>query len=139
MDNLNQCLFPHWQASQRKTSWQRCSQPYSCTWITWEHSRCCVLVLSHWQLFVIPWSAALQAPPSVDFSRQEHWSGQLVPSAGAQYIFMGWIVLPLVKRHFSKKHRWWGSGSYSQIEFLKIEMTLKSWLVRAFTMLWVNS
>ena len=30
------------------------------------------------QLFVTPWTAALQAPPSMGFSRQEYWSG--VPS-----------------------------------------------------------
>ena len=30
---------------------------------------CCV------QLFVTPWTVAYQAPPSMGFSRQEHWSG----------------------------------------------------------------
>ena len=34
--------------------------------------------LSRVRLFVTPWSAAYQAPPSVGFSRQEYWSG--VPS-----------------------------------------------------------
>ena len=34
--------------------------------------------LSHVQLFVTPWTAAYQAPPSMGFSRQEYWSG--VPS-----------------------------------------------------------
>ena len=27
------------------------------------------------QLFVTPWTAAYQAPPSMGFSRQEYWSG----------------------------------------------------------------
>ena len=27
------------------------------------------------RLCVTPWTAALQAPPSLGFSRQEHWSG----------------------------------------------------------------
>ena len=31
--------------------------------------------LSRVQLLVTPWTAAQQAPPSVGFSRQEHWSG----------------------------------------------------------------
>ena len=31
------------------------------------------------QLFMTPWTAAYQAPPSMGFSRQEYWSG--VPSA----------------------------------------------------------
>ena len=29
---------------------------------------------------VIPWTAAFQAPPSMGFSRQEYWSGLLLPS-----------------------------------------------------------
>ena len=31
--------------------------------------------LSRVWLFTIPWTAALQAPPSMGFSRQEYWSG----------------------------------------------------------------
>ena len=30
--------------------------------------------------FATPWTAALQAPPSMGFSRQEHWSGVPSPS-----------------------------------------------------------
>ena len=36
--------------------------------------------LSHVQLLVTPWTAAQQAPPSMGFSRQEHWSGVPLPS-----------------------------------------------------------
>ena len=32
-------------------------------------------LLSHVRLFVIPWTVAYQAPPSMGFSRQEFWSG----------------------------------------------------------------
>ena len=32
------------------------------------------------QLFATPWTAAYQAPPSMGFSRQEHWSGVPLPS-----------------------------------------------------------
>ena len=35
---------------------------------------CCAQSLSHFQLFGIPWTAALQAPLSMAFSRQEYWS-----------------------------------------------------------------
>ena len=35
----------------------------------------CVLALSCVQLFVIPWSAVCHAPLSMEFSRQEYWSG----------------------------------------------------------------
>ena len=30
--------------------------------------------LSHAQLFATPWTVAHQAPPSMEFSRQEYWS-----------------------------------------------------------------
>ena len=36
------------------------------------------LLLSHFsrvRLYVTPWTAAHQAPPSLGFSRKEHWSG----------------------------------------------------------------
>ena len=33
-------------------------------------------------LFVTPWTVAYQAPLSMEFSRQEHWSGWPVPSQG---------------------------------------------------------
>ena len=33
-------------------------------------------------LFVTPWTVAHQAPPSVEFSRQEYWNGLPFPSTG---------------------------------------------------------
>ena len=36
--------------------------------------------LSRLQLFVTPWTVAHQAPPSMEFSRQEYWSGLPFPS-----------------------------------------------------------
>ena len=36
--------------------------------------------LSHAQLLATPWTAAYQPPPSMGFSRQEHWSGVPLPS-----------------------------------------------------------
>ena len=45
----------------------------------------CVCVLScfsHIQLFVTPWTVACQAPLSVEFSRQEYWSGLPCPPPG---------------------------------------------------------
>ena len=49
-----------------------------------ELKRICVNVklLSHVQLFVTPWIVAYQAPPSMEFPRQEYWSGLLFPSPG---------------------------------------------------------
>ena len=42
----------------------------------------CVCVLSHVRLFVTPWTAAGQAPLSMELSRQEHWSRLPFPSPG---------------------------------------------------------
>ena len=42
----------------------------------------CVCVLSHVQLFVTPWTVTCQAPLSMEFSRQECWSGLPFPSPG---------------------------------------------------------
>ena len=38
--------------------------------------------LSHVWLFVTPWTVAYQAPWSIEFSRQEYWSGLPFPSPG---------------------------------------------------------
>ena len=38
--------------------------------------------LSHVQLFVTPWAIACQAPLSMGFPRQEHWSERPFPSPG---------------------------------------------------------
>ena len=39
-------------------------------------------MLSCVQLFATPWTVALQSPPSMEFSRQEYWSGLPFPSPG---------------------------------------------------------
>ena len=38
--------------------------------------------LSHVRLFATPWTVAHQTPPSMEFSRQEYWSGLPFPSPG---------------------------------------------------------
>ena len=53
-----------------------------------QHTNSLILVtvkdksLSCLQLFVTPWTVAHQAPPSMEFSRQEYWSGLPFPSPG---------------------------------------------------------
>ena len=39
-------------------------------------------LLSQVQLFATPWTVAHQAPQSMDFSRQEYWSGLPFPFPG---------------------------------------------------------
>ena len=41
-----------------------------------------VNLLSRVQLFATAWTIAHQAPPSMEFSRQEYWSGLPFPSPG---------------------------------------------------------
>ena len=42
----------------------------------------CIILFCHVRLFATPWTVARQAPPSLKFSRQEHWSGLPFPSPG---------------------------------------------------------
>ena len=39
-------------------------------------------MLSHVQLFAAPWTVAYQASLSVEFSKQEYWSGVPFPTPG---------------------------------------------------------
>ena len=39
----------------------------------------CACVFSHMELFVTPWTVAHQAPLSMEFSKQEYWSGLFSP------------------------------------------------------------
>ena len=43
----------------------------------------CVFVLSHVQLFVTSWTTAFEAPLSMGFFKQEHWSGLPFSTPGA--------------------------------------------------------
>ena len=50
---------------------------------THTHTYICIVLclsLSHVQLFAAPWTVAHQAPLSMEFSRQEYWSGLPFPS-----------------------------------------------------------
>ena len=61
--------------------------------------------LSHARLLATPWTAAYQAPPSMGFSRQECWSGVLLPSPRWVPHFLcsnplQWAVITLGIREF---------------------------------------
>ena len=58
--------------------------------------------LSRVRLFVTPWTAAYQAPPSMGFSRQEYWSG--VPSPSLNPGFWSCPSFSL------SRYRKWGAG-----------------------------
>ena len=64
--------------------------------------------LSHVQLFMTPWTAAYQAPPSMGFSRQEYWSGVPLPSPEKLYT---------VSKNKTRSWLWLGSWTpYCQIQ-----------------------
>ena len=49
--------------------------------------------LSRVRLFVTPWTAAYQAPPSMGFSRQEYWRGVFLP---IQVTVELWVEFPVL-------------------------------------------
>ena len=54
-----------------------------------------VKLLSHVRLLATPWTEAYQAPSSMGFSRQEHWSLSSVPS------------LKICRWHYPFGRKWW--------------------------------
>ena len=57
--------------------------------------------LSHVRLFVTPWTVAHQAPPSMEFSRQEYWSGLPFPSS---FILLQVVDQPHLLKRLSLLH-----------------------------------
>ena len=55
---------------------------YSTDVIRWPKVKVKLKSLSCVRLFGIPWTIAYQAPQSMEFSRQEYWSGWPFPSPG---------------------------------------------------------
>ena len=55
-------------------------------WVLFRPEKCATKSLHKWEgpllLFATPWTVAHQVPPSVEFSRQEYWSGLPFPSPG---------------------------------------------------------
>ena len=64
----------------RTLEWVAISFSYAWKW------KVKVKSFSHVWLFVTPWTAAYQTPPSMGFSRQEYWSGEPSPSP---FIYLG--------------------------------------------------
>ena len=63
-----------WDYQTRTLEWVAISFPSAWKW------KVKVKSLSRVWIFVTPWTAAYQAPPSMGFSRQEYWSGVPWPS-----------------------------------------------------------
>ena len=52
----------------------------------WHVESSSVQLLNHVRLFVTPWTAAHQAPPSMRLSRQEYWNGLPLPSLQSELV-----------------------------------------------------
>ena len=52
------------------------------------------------RLFVIPWTTAYQAPPSMGFSRQEYWSGVPLPSPKTMLLMPNFLTYCPSSRKF---------------------------------------
>ena len=71
-------------------------------------------LFSHVGLFVTPWTVACQAPLSMEFSRQEHWSGLAIPvSRGSSWPKDQMRISCIAGRFFTiwatreaQKHEW---------------------------------
>ena len=89
----NQSLFP-WHCFNEKASCSKAkySMSLKCIWLLRIKVKICLTIFvmflslcarfSRAQLFVIPWTVACQAPLTMGFSRQEHWSGLPRPPPG---------------------------------------------------------
>ena len=81
--------------------------PLHCRWILYRLNHQLLNSFGRVQLFLTPWTVALQAPLSMGFSRQEYWSGLPCPPPGdlpnpgikpVSFMFPHWQAgsLPLV-------------------------------------------
>ena len=102
------------------TKWQ---QQHICVRILYK----CVLVLSHVWLFVTSRTVACQVPLSMEFSRQECWSGLLFPSLGDLPdlgIKSAFLASPaLAGSFFTTWASFAGSPMYRQLYLSIIEIT----------------
>ena len=60
--------------------------------------------LSHARLLATPWTAAIQAPPSMGFSRQEYWSRLPLPSLKTSLKYFKNHLNPKVKNPLMSSH-----------------------------------
>ena len=74
-EKLNAALFSlSWEHVRWATrNFHHSAYGYMCVYVQW---------VSQVRLFATPWTAARQAPLSMEFSRQEYWSGLPCPSPG---------------------------------------------------------
>ena len=79
-------------------------------------------MLSHVQLSVTLWTVACQAPLSMEFLRQEYWSGLPYPPPGVFPVFHGWnlCLLPLQCRETVYQRATWEAPSSTAVVLNKV-------------------
>ena len=91
LDQGSNLCFLHWQEDSVLLSHQGSPLSWILIWeekremfevVTEKYYKCFLCVLSQVRLFVTPWTIARQAPLSMEFSRQEYWSGLPFPPPG---------------------------------------------------------
>ena len=94
--------------------------PCTCRWADG-----CAKSLSHVQLFVIPRTVARQAPLSMEFSRQEHWSGLTFPSPGNfpdPGIEHGPLAFPALAGGFFTANAPWADVDFNKVNVIRRKM-----------------
>ena len=81
-------------------------------------------------LLATPWTAAHQAPPSMGFSRQEYWSGVLLPSPGGNWgRFKPWKTeVNHRATHFSRCLPWGHSSENKPKTSLSLQLGGREWM-----------
>ena len=81
-----------------------------------------VKLLSRVRPSVTPWTAAFQAPPSIEFSRQEDWSGVPLPSPTPQFKSINSSLLSfLYSPTLTSTHDHW-TDLFDKVMFLPFNM-----------------
>ena len=89
-----------WDFPGKNTEWVAIS--FSNAW-KWKVK---VKSLSRVWLLATPWTAAHQAPPSMGFSRQEYWSGVLLPSLKQTLLVSDWKYVGFLNRSGEAIYYW---------------------------------
>ena len=61
--------------------------------------------LSHVRLFATPWIVTHQAPPSMEFSRQEYWSGLPFPSPKLEDVGIDPTTSRMLSKHSTTERK----------------------------------
>ena len=92
--------------------------------------------LSLFRLFVTPWTAAYQAPPSMGFPRQEYWSGVPLPSPHNRYKYMYNIIQQLYFKLYIRVTFWFKRKHVQSCAFWylfqckKLEASIRDWIMK---------